>query len=154
MPIMSVEYKYWIPGKVPSMNELIYAKQVTNPHQSSWLLDKKKKKATHMWNKYNEIKKAWTNRVHKIASLELPPSPLKSVYISYHVIENTKKRDPDNFCFSAIKFINDGLVKAGVLENDGANNVTGLKTTWEFNSQVEPGIIVTVIDAYSHVLET
>jgi hypothetical protein len=153
MPILSVEYKYWIPGKVPSMNELIYAKQVTNPHQSSWLLDKKKNKKTHMWNKYNEIKKAWTKRVEMIASLQLPPTPLKSVYLSFHVIENTRKRDPDNFCFSAIKFINDGLVKAGVLENDGANNVTGIKTTWEFTPEVNPGIFVTVIDINGYDLE-
>ena len=42
---------------------------------------------------------------------------------------DSKRLDPDNICF-AKKFIMDGLVKAGVLENDGWKEVKGFTDTF------------------------
>ncbi len=72
-----------------------------------------------------KIKKEETERVYwscKEQGLKLHTKPVQ-VSISWHV--PTKRKDPDNTSF-AIKFVLDGMVKAGVLENDGFKNITSI----------------------------
>ena len=48
----------------------------------------------------------------------------KPVHITYKWFEQNKRRDLDNIAFSK-KYIQDALVKSGVLQNDGWQHVTG-----------------------------
>jgi Holliday junction resolvase RusA-like endonuclease len=52
--------------------------------------------------------------------------------ITYYM-ENRKK-DPDNI-LSSKKFILDGLVQAGVLENDGWKQIKGFDESWEVDKK-------------------
>ena len=52
------------------------------------------------------------------------------VWLEYHWIEPSRRRDKDNIS-SAAKYVQDALVKAGVLHNDGWHNVIG--ATHKFN---------------------
>ena len=47
------------------------------------------------------------------------------VFIRYCFYEPNRKRDLDNIAGVAHKFVQDSLVKCGVLENDGWDNITG-----------------------------
>ena len=49
----------------------------------------------------------------------------KPVEIKYTYFEPNKKRDLDNISAFAHKVIQDGLVKGGLLENDGWKNIVG-----------------------------
>lgn len=57
--------------------------------------------------------------------------------------EPNSKRDIDNICF-AVKFIQDGLVKAGILENDGQKQIERIVHTVmvdKLNPRIEVEII-------------
>jgi len=61
--------------------------------------------------------------------------PIKSpVAIEYHWVEPNKRRDLDNIAF-AKKFINDALVKIGILKGDGWRDIVALKDTFAFESR-------------------
>lgn len=67
-------------------------------------------------------------------------------YFHYLIIEKTKKRDPSNICSAGIKFIEDGLVKAGVIPSDGWKNVLGIRQHWHHEPDCEAGIYVLMSD--------
>lgn len=70
----------------------------------------------------------------------------KPVKISYTWIEPNRKRDLDNIAF-AKKFVQDALVKNGILENDGWKNITGFEDHFQVdknNPRIE--ILITEID--------
>lgn len=94
-----------IPGSLPSLNEYIQ-KERTN----KFLGAKMKREATDL--------------VTLIAKLHRPKTPYKAVYVRFYWYVKNAKKDPDNIAF-AKKFILDGLVQAGVIENDGWNNILG-----------------------------
>lgn len=134
----------FIPGKVPSLNDLLYAKTTTNKSGGGWLLNRNKKKQTFVWNGYNDIKKDWSSRV--VAAVEkaggLPP--YNKAYFSYLVVEQNKKRDPSNICATAIKFIEDALIKCKVIINDGWTEVLGINVHWTLNKEVTQGIFLVI----------
>ena len=132
---------FFFPGKVPSLNELLNAKAGMAPMKKSWLVHKGKNPGTFKFNKYNEIKSDWKAKVVKIVK-EAGFTPVESCYFAYLVVEKTRKRDPDNICSSAIKFISDGLTEAGVIPNDGWDNVLGINTYWRHEPKGEPGVFV------------
>ncbi len=66
---------------------------------------------------------------------EVKARPIQSpVAIEYHWVEPNKRRDLDNIAF-AKKFINDALVKIGILEGDGWRDIKALKDTFAFESR-------------------
>lgn len=67
--------------------------------------------------------------------------PVKAAHISFKWIEKNRLRDKDNIAF-AKKFILDGLQRAGVLTNDGWNQILSLHD--EFETGKEYGVIVTI----------
>ena len=76
------------------------------------------------------IKKAETNR----AALELKAQwdgtkPKVPVVMRISWFRKNRRTDPDNIVF-AKKFIIDGFVKAGILENDGWNQIVGFEEDW------------------------
>ena len=56
------------------------------------------------------------------------------VYLRYKWYEPNKRRDKDNIAF-AQKFIQDSLVKCGIIEDDGWNNIIGFSHEFEVDKK-------------------
>lgn len=94
-----MEYIYTIPGVPSSLNKFA-------GRMNSW--------------DYRNEKKEWTRRVYACC-MPRPSEPIKKakVEISYH-FPTGHRHDPDNY---AGKMILDGLVEAGILQDDSFNNI-------------------------------
>lgn len=134
---------FWFPGKVFSLNELIDFKASVSPMKKTWLVHKGKQPGTFRFNQYNKVKQDWKQKVVNVVR-ETGFVPVESCHFSYLVVEQTRKRDPDNICSSAIKFISDGLVDAGVIPNDGWKNVMGISNYWRQGKK--PGVFLLMTD--------
>lgn len=138
---------FFVPGKVPSLNELLDAKGGTADKKRLLILRHlpTKGKRTPQWvHAYNDIKQSWKRRT--IAAIGSPFVRVKAAYFGYVVVEQAKMRDPSNICSSAIKFIEDGIVEAGVMNDDGWAQVLGIRVHWIHRAQREPGIYVVMSD--------
>ncbi len=64
--------------------------------------------------------------------------------MKYHVlwVEQNRKRDLDNIAF-AKKFIQDGLVKAGIIHNDTYHEIAGFSDEFAYDPK-NPRIVVTL----------
>lgn len=116
--------KLIIKGLLPGLNEYISAER-----RNKYAAAKMKKQTEHyiIW----EIKRQLGNK-----------KAVEPVTINYCWVEKNRRRDKDNIAF-AKKFIQDALVKAGVLENDGWANIEGFTDSFEVdkkNPRVEVGI--------------
>ena len=69
----------------------------------------------------------------------------KPVFILFTFYEKDKRRDRDNVASYARKVIQDALVKAGVLEDDGWDYVTGYLDRFEVDKK-NPRIVVEFIE--------
>lgn len=128
-------YKFKIQGRMQALND--------------YIKDNRGAKGKFMGNK---MKQAQTDdvaeQIQKFADQFYDgrvPYVSGLVRVEFHWIEINRKRDPDNFIF-AKKFILDGMVKAGMLPNDGWNNIAGFVDTWECMPETNGGCIVTVTD--------
>lgn len=75
---------------------------------------------------YSTFKAKWTDQTHLLI-LSAGIQPVKKVFLYFQWREFNRRRDPDNIAGGGRKFILDGLVQAGILENDGWRHVTGWK---------------------------
>lgn len=98
-------YKIVIPGELPDLNTII----------------DESKKGRGKWQPYNEMKQEYTNIVAWIAKSEIKKQ-LKKIDLEITWICKNRRKDKDNIS-GGIKFILDGLVAAGVIENDGWGQV-------------------------------
>lgn len=89
-------YKFTIPGELPDLNQIIKA-------------------AKSHYGAYSKLKKDNTDLIVYLAK-KLPKIERVDLEITWYCKD--KKKDKDNIT-AGIKFILDGLVKAGVIENDG-----------------------------------
>lgn len=124
-------FTFKVQGRMQALNDYI---SVNRGKKGKWLGSKYKKEQTEM----------------VVEALEAFGSDLphfeKPVIVEFHWVEINKKRDPDNFVF-AKKFILDGMVKAGLIPNDGWSNIAGFgKETWECRPETHGGVIVTVTE--------
>lgn len=94
------EYKLTIPGSLPGLNEYSTLER-RNRYQAAAM----KRRAEHVV--MAEIRR-------QLRGLRIK----KPVSMDYLWIEKDRRRDKDNIAF-AKKFVQDALVKVGVLENDG-----------------------------------
>ena len=64
--------------------------------------------------------------------------------IRYHVhwVEENRRRDLDNVAFGK-KFVQDGLVKAGIIPNDTHHEIAGFSDGFSYDSK-HPRIIITI----------
>lgn len=102
-----------IPHKFPSLNDYIGAER------------KHRMIAAKMKHEWTAIAAGCFKNIPKIDS----PA---SIQFIWH--EENSRRDPDNIIF-AKKFILDGLVTSGALENDNQKWITGLSDSWEVNKE-------------------
>ncbi len=70
--------------------------------------------------KYQDIKKQWADKIFYLCRSK-PPQPLErsTVTITYY-FKDKRRRDPDNY---SGKMILDGLVRAGILQDDSFSNI-------------------------------
>ena len=101
----------WIPGRMPGLNDII-----------AWRACKYK-------GEYSEHKRKWQGLIRVIAQRTLKPWP-EGAHFEYELVEPNKKRDPSNACAGAQKFIEDALVEAGILPNDGWRHVLSVRHSW------------------------
>lgn len=99
------------------------------------------------WRKNGKAKKLWSGLVAEAAKVVARNAKYDLVDIHYHWIEPNKKRDKDNVRFAA-KFVNDGLVKAGVIPADGWKNVNNLSDSFSVDSE-RPRVEITVTPVVS-----
>lgn len=138
---------FFVPGKVPSLNELLDARGRSTPRVASIImrhLPKKGKAPGIRHDAYNDIKQEWKRRT--IGAIGAPFVRVKHAYFGYVIIESERRRDPSNICATAIKFIEDGIVEAGVMPNDGWGNVLGIRVHWLHREKHRPGIYVVMSD--------
>ena len=140
-------HAFWIPGKVPSLNDLLEARGAMKPVSGLGILRGKLGKGKGLqqrWDLYNDIKQDWKRRT--IKAVGSPFVRVKSAYFGYLIVEENFRRDPSNFCSAAIKFIEDGLVEAGVIQDDGWKQVLGIRMHWVHRPDRNPGIYVVMSD--------
>jgi Holliday junction resolvase RusA-like endonuclease len=95
-------------------------------------------------NKYSAASIKRTNTdICTLYAKKLPPIT-KQVQISITWYCKNAKKDPDNISF-AKKYILDGLVKAGALQNDGWKQVKGFTDSFAVDN-VKPRIEVELIE--------
>lgn len=134
---------FWIAGKVPSLNDLLDAKSKNQPRLMSLIMRQKPQKGKNggaRYSVYNDIKQDWKRRT--IRAIGSPFVRVDSCFFGYVIVEETLKRDPSNISSSAIKFIEDGLVEAGVIANDGWSQVLGIRTAPIHRPGRDPGVFV------------
>ena len=109
-------HKLIIPGRLPTLNEYSAAER-TNAKYAA------------------KLKKDTENMIAWLAITRLPGLEIKNpVHIDYLWIEKDKRRDLDNISF-AQKFVQDALVKAGVLKNDGWKHVEGFSHSFAVDAK-------------------
>jgi len=108
------KYKLVIPGQLPTLNEII-------------------NEAKAHWNNYRVQKENSTDKV-AWAAIEAGVPRLNAVKLDITYYRKNRRNDPDNIA-AAKKFILDGLVAAGVLENDGWKQVRGWTEAWEVDKK-------------------
>lgn len=102
-------YKIVIPGELPDLNTIIA----------------ESKRGRGKWQPYNEMKQEYTEMVAWIAKSEIKKQ-LKKIDLDITWICKNKRKDKDNIA-TGIKFILDGLVMAGTIENDGWKQVNSFR---------------------------
>ena len=107
--------KLVINGRLPSYNEYI------NACRSHWSKGAKLKKDLEEFIQFELI----SSRFLKI---------LNPVTIKYTWYEKNRKRDLDNI-MSGQKFIQDTLVKMGILQNDGWKNIIGISHDFKVDKE-------------------
>lgn len=119
------EYKFNYPYKLPTLNEYINVER---------------------GNKYaaGKLKKNTEIRLCLIIKNQLKGVRIdKPVKMRYLWSASNKKKDKDNIAF-AKKFIQDALVKSGVLKNDGWNNIDSFEDLFEVTGK--DGVTVEIIE--------
>lgn len=119
--------QFTIPGRLEGMNSLVNANR-KNKYAGAEL----KKTSTALCTWY-----AWAGGMQRV---ERYP-----VTFLIEWVEQNGRRDPDNIA-SAKKYIFDGLIKAGVLENDGPKQIEMLIDTFRIDSR-NPRIIVSIFES-------
>lgn len=107
-------YKIVIPGELPDLNTIIA----------------ESKRGRGKWQPYNEIKQEHTNIVAWIAKSEIKKQ-LKKIDLEITWICKNRRKDKDNIMAGGLKMILDGLVAAGVIENDGWSEIGSINNHFE-----------------------
>ena len=120
-------YKFTIKGKLPCLNEYIKAIN-SNRHKG------------------NKLKQDTEDIIIWIIKPQLRGVHIKRlVLIKYDFYEPNKRRDLDNVSSFAKKVIQDSLVKAEVLQNDGWKNILGSSEQF-YCDRENPRIEVTIVE--------
>lgn len=112
-----MEYKLTIPGTLPNLNDYIAAER-TNRHKGA------KMKADN-----GNIVSAAIRQCMRGVRIDKP------VFMEYTWIEPSRRRDKDNISSFGRKVIQDALVSAGVLKDDGWKHIVGFSDKFEVDKE-------------------
>lgn len=108
------EYKLILKGTLPGLNDYLRAERSFT------------RRGTKGHSCGNDMKQECQMLIANAIRLQLKLLRIHNpVFIRYSFYEPNRKRDLDNIAGVAHKFVQDSLVKCGVLENDGWDNITG-----------------------------
>lgn len=92
--------------------------------------------AKQHWSNYARMKKEYTGNIALIIQNE-NIQPMEQCYIIYTWYEPNCRRDLDNIA-AAKKFIQDALIEANVLKNDGWKHIMGWSERFVSNTTAGP----------------
>ena len=127
-----MEYKLIIDGRLPCLNDYLKAERQTYRSGGGFT------------TKGNEMKKAsqeviiWRIR-QQLRGVHID----RPIHISYTFAEKNMKRDKDNVASFGLKVIQDSLVLAGVIDNDGWKNIESFSCNFILDRE-NPRIIVLI----------
>lgn len=117
-----------IPGRIEGMNEYIAAMNADR-------------------HKGNKLKRSRTEEVAWHCRSQLRGwRPKPPVWLAYRFYEPNRKRDKDNVAGFAHKVVQDGLVLAKVLKNDGWDDVDGFTDSFSVDRK-SPRIEIVITEA-------
>ena len=116
-----------IPGRLPGMNEAINASR-TNPYKGG----------NQKRGEQRKVLACIHAQLHGVRFT-------KPVYMAYTWCVKDKRRDKDNISGYGRKIIQDALVEAGVLKNDGWGNIARFSDNFSVDAE-NPRIIVEITD--------
>lgn len=119
-------YKFTIRGTLPGLNE--YIEQERRHRQAGAKLKK-------------QCECVVLHALRSLGKLQVE----EPVYMIYHWYEKDRRRDKDNISSFGRKVIQDALVKAHVLQNDGWKNIIGFEDRFEVDKK-NPRIVVEIIE--------
>jgi len=137
MKVEEIRQEFFVPGPLPSMNEIINA--------SSTVF----KNGIRFGSKYSSLKKKWDKLISEII-LESDIKPVDTFKLELNWYEKARRRDPDNIAVG-IKFILDSMVKCKVIVNDSWRYNLGWTNT--FNISSSPGVKVTILSLHEHSIQ-
>ena len=118
-----------IPGELPDLNTII----------------KESKRGRGKWQPYNDIKQEHTERIAWIAKAKIKKK-LEKIDLEIKWICKDKRKDKDNI-MAGTKFILDGLVAAGIIENDGWKQIGDISHKFEVDKD-NPRIEVLIKEVF------
>lgn len=119
-------YKFTIRGTLPGLNE--YIEQERRHRQAGAKLKK-------------QCECVVLHALRSLGKLQVE----EPVYMIYHWYEKDRRRDKDNISSFGRKVIQDALVKAHVMQNDGWKNIIGFEDRFEVDKK-NPRIVVEIIE--------
>lgn len=127
-----MEYHFTVPGTLPGLNDYLKAER------------KFTRRGGTAHSAGNDMKQENQMLICNAIRLQLKHLKIqKPVHISYRFYEPNRRRDLDNIAGVAHKFIQDSLVRCGVLENDGWDQITGFSDAF-FVDRHNPRIEITI----------
>jgi Holliday junction resolvase RusA-like endonuclease len=121
-----VNYKFTIRGTLPGLNELIEAER-----RNRFIGAKLKK----------QYEAVVMRAARSLGNVEFE----EPVYMVYHWYEKDRRRDKDNICAFGRKVIQDALVKARFLRNDGWKNIAGFEDRFYVDKD-KPRVVVEILE--------
>lgn len=106
-----------IRGHLPTLNEILEAQSQT------FYLHGRNGRAKRV-SKYSTWKRDYTDMiVGEIRRQKLRPVQTYPVRLAFHIVRRDRRTDPDNIVAGAHKFVLDALIEAGIIRNDGWNEI-------------------------------
>lgn len=121
-----MNYKFTIRGTLPGLNELIEAER-----RNRFIGAKLKK----------QYEAVVMRAARSLGNVEFK----EPVYMVYHWYEKDRWRDKDNICAFGRKVIQDALVKARFLRNDGWKNIAGFEDRFYVDKD-KPRVVVEILE--------
>lgn len=127
-----MEYKFTFYGVLPNLNDYLQGERIPI------------RKNGKFTTKGNVMKQENQRKIIKIIRNDLLGLHIqKPIEIEYKFYEENRRRDLDNISAFAHKVIQDALVKAGTIENDGWKHIKGFSDEFYVDSE-NPRIEITL----------
>lgn len=125
----------WLPVRLPGMNEILDARMSRGKGASS----------ARQWNGYSTLKREWASKI-KVLAFHRRFAFVERGYFTYLFVEPNQRRDKSNVIAGGIKLIEDALVEAKIITNDGWGVVADIRPYVVCGSEEKYGVLMAVRD--------